>query len=132
MHEARLQQRFSDYRKALASLEKGLAMAEDELHRDGIIQRFEFTYELAWKTMKLWLAGKDVSVGNAKDALRAALENGLIADGNLWSALHRCRNPTSHTYNETTAVEVYGAIRTEALPAFHDFAARMEREGAPD
>ncbi len=130
MSDDRLKQRLSDFKKALASLEQGLAIAEDELHRDGIIQRFEFTYELAWKTMKLWLAGKDVMVGNAKDALKAALENGLITDGNLWSALHRCRNLTSHTYNEATAEEVFNAIRAEALPAFRDFAARMGLEEA--
>ena len=125
MSKERLLQRLSDFESALSALEEGLDIAKDDLHRDGVIQRFEFTYELAWKTMKLWLADKDVFVGNPKDALSAALENGLIADGNLWSDLHRCRNLTSHTYNETTAIEVYNAIRKEALPAFHDFVSRI-------
>ncbi len=131
MTDARLQQRFDDFRSALASLEQGLALAKDELHRDGVIQRFEFTYELAWKTMKLWLAGKDVFVGNPKDALTAALENGLIADGNLWSDLHKCRNLTSHTYDKTTAEQVFETIAHHAMSAFRDFVTRMKKQGVP-
>lgn len=126
MTDERFIQRYDDYKNALKSLEDGLVMAKDELHRDGVIQRFEFTYELAWKTMKLWLADKDVFVGNAKDALQAALQNGLITDGNLWSALHQSRNLTSHTYNKVTAEKVFDAIRRDAMPAFRDFAKRLE------
>lgn len=125
----RFEQRFADYKQALASLEDGLVIARDELHRDGIIQRFEFTYELVWKTIKLWLETKDVFVGNAKDALRAGLENGLITDGNLWSSLHQSRNLTSHTYDVVTAERVYEAIRHQALPAFKDLVQRLEING---
>lgn len=125
MTDERFIQRYDDYKNALKSLEDGLVMAKDELHRDGVIQRFEFTYEMAWKTMKLWLADKDVFVGNAKDALQAALENGLITDGNLWSALHQSRNLTSHTYDKVTAEKVYDSIRRDAMPAFRDFVTRL-------
>lgn len=128
MSDERLQQRFTDFKSALAALEHGLAVAKDDLHRDGVIQRFEFTYELAWKTMKLWLAGKDVLVGNPKDALTAALENGLISDGNLWSDLHKCRNLTSHTYDKVTAEQVFNAIKADALPAFRDFVKRLQEK----
>ena len=116
--KTRYAQRLADFRKALFRLREGLAEARTELNRDGVIQRFEFTYEQAWKTVKLWLAHKNIDVRNAKDALQAGLEQGLITDGNLWSRVHESRNLTSHTYDEATAEKVYGFIRQEGCVAF--------------
>ncbi len=127
MTGSRLQQKFSDFQSALATLEKGLAMAKDELDRDGVIQRFEFTYELAWKTMKIWLADRGVRAGNPRDVFAAALENDLIKNGNLWPELYESRNLTSHTYKESTAIEVFEEIKTKALSAFKEFVEEMKK-----
>ncbi|CAN7147358.1 HI0074 family nucleotidyltransferase substrate-binding subunit [Duganella sp. LjRoot269] len=81
----RLAERVHDFLTAVTRLEEALAQPENSFMRDATIQRFEFTYELAWKALKLWLETKDITVLNAKDTLQAALEQGQLADGNGWS-----------------------------------------------
>jgi nucleotidyltransferase substrate binding protein (TIGR01987 family) len=118
----RLAERISDFLTAVTRLEEALVQPEDSFMRDATIQRFEFTYELAWKALKLWLESKDIIVLNAKDTLQAALEQGLLADGNGWSQLHRMRNLTSHTYDEAQAVQVYRFIKNDGFQLFRALA----------
>lgn len=123
--QERYRQRLGDFGQALKRLEEGLREAHTELTRDGVIQRFEFTYEQAWKTVKLWLAEKDIIARNAKDALSAALEQGLIEDGNLWSRIHESRNLMSHTYNEKDAGRVFAFVRDEGFAAIKELHEKM-------
>jgi nucleotidyltransferase substrate binding protein (TIGR01987 family) len=117
-----------DFRKALTRLRDMLARdMNDEAVRDSVIQRFEFTYEMAWKTAKLWLEAKEVRALNPKDVLTAAVGQELILDGNLWSELHRNRNITSHTYQEETAKAVAGFIRAHAVAAFESLLSELEK-----
>ena len=111
----RFDNRLDEFSRVLARLAEALAQPEDAFMRDAIIQRFEFAFELAWKTMQHWLASKEIDVRNPKDTLRAALEQGLIADGNAWSELLRYRNLTSHTYDEEMAREVVAFVRAHGL-----------------
>ena len=90
---SRLTERTKDFLSALERLKEALARPEDSFLRDASIQRFEFTYELAWEAIKLWLQTKDITVLNAKETLQAALEQGLIADGNGWSELQSHAQP---------------------------------------
>lgn len=115
MDWTRLSQRRKDFDSALAQLQKAADQPLDEFIRDSVIQRFEFTYELAWKMLKLWLESKDIDVRNAKDTLREALQQGQIEDGNRWSELHRMRNLTSHTHDQQLAMQVYDFIVSEGL-----------------
>jgi len=114
----RFSERRADFEKALSRLEEALREPETPLIRDATIQRFEFTYELAWKTMKLWLAEKGILVRNPKDTLQAALEQGLISDGAAWSHLHAARNLTSHTYEEENAIQIYETLKDSGLALF--------------
>jgi nucleotidyltransferase substrate binding protein (TIGR01987 family) len=118
MDRERYEQRKTEYGNALKRLKEALAQPENEYMRDAVIQRFEFTYEMAWKAMKQWLEGKDITTLNAKDTLTEALAQNLISDGNGWSALHRNRNLTSHTYQEDTAKEVYAFVKNEGVRLF--------------
>jgi nucleotidyltransferase substrate binding protein (TIGR01987 family) len=111
----RLVERTSDFLSALSRLKEALARPEDSFLRDASIQRFEFTYELAWKAIKLWLETKDITTLNAKETLQAALQQGLVTDGNGWSELHRMRNLTSHTYDETEAIRVYQFVKKDGV-----------------
>lgn len=80
--------------------------------RDSVIQRFEYTYELAWKTAKRFLAfkaGMDEDV--VAQIFRRCAEIGLIDDTAQWLAFHRARNLTTHTYNTATADAVYREAR---------------------
>ena len=122
----RLAERSRDFLSALARLEEALAQPEDSFLRDASIQRFEFTYELAWKAIKLWLETQDIVVLSAKETLQAALEQGLMVDGNGWSQLHRMRNLTSHTYDEAQALIVYRFVKVDGVRLFSELAARVQ------
>lgn len=121
----RLTERTTDFLSALARLKEALAQPESSFLRDATIQRFEFTYELAWKAIKLWLESKDITALNAKETLQGAVQQGLIQDGNSWSELHRMRNLTSHTYDEAQAIRVYNFVRTEGVTLFDEVAQEM-------
>ena len=121
-----LAERSRDFLAALARLEEALAQPENSFLRDASIQRFEFTYELAWKAIKLWLETKDIVALSAKEMLQAALEQGLLVDGNAWSQLHRMRNLTSHTYDETQALVVYRFVKTDGAQLFSELAAKVQ------
>ena len=117
----------SSLRKAVGSLEKTLEVADDkdfisgltrnqkDAIRAGVIQNFEFTYELCWKFMKRWLQvnlGSTYVEGVARRQLfRLSAENKLIADVDQWMEYHDARNETSHTYDEGTAEDVFAAAR---------------------
>jgi nucleotidyltransferase substrate binding protein (TIGR01987 family) len=83
--------------------------------RAGVIQNFEFTYELGWKFMKRWLAinlGKTAVEGLSRRALyRLAFEYQLINSVDEWMLFHQARNETSHTYDEQTAQEIFGVAK---------------------
>jgi nucleotidyltransferase substrate binding protein (TIGR01987 family) len=106
----------ASFRKALDSLDRGLARAEavpgDEELRDGAIQRFEHSYELAWKSLKRVLEAEaaspdEIDLLSFRDMIRLGAERGLIDDPAEWFAFREERNISSHTYDEAKAVEVY-------------------------
>jgi nucleotidyltransferase substrate binding protein (TIGR01987 family) len=124
--DVRWQQRLQSFGKAFAQLAKAAALAAErdltELEQQGLIQAFEFTHELAWKTLKDFLESKGVTdIYGSKDATRQAFANGLIEDGDTWMAMIESRNQTSHTYNEDLADEITTAILTQYVPEFEKF-----------
>jgi nucleotidyltransferase substrate binding protein (TIGR01987 family) len=104
----------SAFRSALASLRKAVTRsqaepADDEV-RDSIIQRFEYTYELAWKMLKRYLAQEGVSevtTFSQRDLYREAAARGLLEDPVVWFGYQKARTETSHTYNADKAREVH-------------------------
>lgn len=122
MDNERLAERIADYLKALGQLEKAAQQPKDEYLRDSVIQRFEFTHELAWKMLKLRLEGEDIFVKTPRETMQAALQAGLIEDGNAWSDLQKMRNLTSHTYNEDLADDVYTYIIEQGVQLFQQLA----------
>lgn len=108
------------FQRALKSLEAVLALPKDDVVRDATIQRFEYTYELAWKMIKRhleWAEALDADSLTRKDLFREAARIGLIADAEVWFDYHAARNLTSHTYDEAKAEEVYAAARSFAAEA---------------
>ena len=114
------------YNKALKQLEEALKQPYSEFIRDAVIQRFEFTYELAWKSLKLQLATLDLIVRSPKETLKVAYQQGLIVDADSWGELHLKRNLTTHTYDETLAEDVYQFIKNKGLKLFLDLAKKLE------
>lgn len=92
-----------------------VSVPESTLMRDGIIQRFEYTFELSWKTMKRYLEMygiEQVDKLKNRDFFRSCHESGLIRDPQAWFDFLQDRNQTSHTYDQVVAVDVYdSAVR---------------------
>jgi nucleotidyltransferase substrate binding protein (TIGR01987 family) len=122
MDTERLEERIADYLKVLSQLEKAARQPKDEYLRDSVIQRFEFTHELAWKMLKLRLEEEDIFAKTPRETMQASLQAGLIEDGNAWSDLQKMRNLTSHTYNEDLADEVYTYVVEQGVQLFQQLA----------
>jgi len=104
-------QRFENFKKAHAQLNSALSLMHErslsDLEKQGTIQAFEFTYELAWNLLRDYLLWQgETSIAGSRDAIRNAFQAGLISDGHTWMAMLQDRNRTVHTYNEATANEI--------------------------
>lgn len=121
--DMRWQQRFENYQRALKQLHDAWQLAAERplsaLEQQGMIQAFEYTYELAWKTLKdlLNYQGFTELIGS-RDTLREAFRQALLTDGEAWMQMLQDRNRTSHTYNEATAKEILGRIQSSYVPCF--------------
>ncbi|HFE66977.1 MAG TPA: nucleotidyltransferase [Chloroflexi bacterium] len=111
-------QRFNHFKKALIQLQEAVELARERplsrLEQQGLIQSFEYTHELAWKTLKDFLEniGAEKLYGS-RDTTRAAFKAELIEDGEVWMDMIISRNLTSHTYDEETAEKVVSVILDE-------------------
>jgi len=144
--DIRWEQRFSNFVKALNKLtqaveyikqnllkedesvdDNDLGSVLDEIVKEGLIQRFEYTHELAWNVMKDYAVYQgNSSIGGSRDATREAFQLQLISNGDLWMDMIGSRNKTSHTYNEDIANEIYFKIWKAYHPAFIEFQNKME------
>ncbi len=117
------------YINALGQLEQAAEIygkaPQDELYRDGLIQRFEFTVELAWKSIKDYLEdqGTAISIATPRAILKEAFAAGIIQNADAWNQILTARNVTSHVYDEKTADEVAEQICTAFLPFLKDLRA---------
>ncbi|NBX74433.1 MAG: nucleotidyltransferase [Alphaproteobacteria bacterium] len=126
----RLQERRADFRQALQRLREAMAVPEDSIVRDAIIQRFEFTFELAWKMAQAWLALNATADAKYPRAVwQAAFAAGLVTDGDGWSTMLEMRNLTSHTYDEQHATKVVDYLRKKGLELFSELESRMKDSG---
>ena len=132
MNDIRWQQRFANYKKALRQLRSAVELSErrelSQLEKQGVIQTFEFTHELAWNMLKDFLQDQgNQNIKGSKDATREAFKVELIADGESWMAMIQSRNASSHTYNEHTAEELVKAIVERYYPQFEVLEMEMEK-----
>lgn len=99
--------------KAQKAFHLALAENKSDIVRDASIQRFEFCFELAWKTLKRILAFKGIEANSPRDVFREAARVSLVDDPIIWFEFLKKRNNTVHTYNEDIAEEIY-----KSLPQF--------------
>lgn len=92
---------------ALNRLDDALAQPKTEWTRDASIQRFEFSFELAWKAIQRFAKDEGVDAASPRQAFRVALKLGWIEDDDAWLEMLEDRNRTSHTYREETAEQIY-------------------------
>ncbi|WP_215222651.1 nucleotidyltransferase substrate binding protein [Echinicola shivajiensis] len=144
--DVRWEQRFANFNKALLKLEQAVDYIKENYYQDGeydellfekgedivkegLIQRFEYTHELAWNVMKDFLRERgNIEIYGSRDATREAFSTGLITEGKVWMEMIQSRNKTSHTYNEDTAQEIFSKILEEYYPEFLAFKAIMENK----
>lgn len=98
-----------EFEKAVARLEEALLQPKDEFIRDSVIQRFEFSVELAWKTAKKMMG---TATSAPKDVVREMAQNGYVDDVKIWLEAIDMRNLSSHTYKEELAEKVYGFAKS--------------------
>lgn len=135
MEDIRWQQRFSNYQKALMRLSEAVDVLNSQdivnvleltLLKEGLIQRFEYTHELAWKVMKDYLEYQGyVDIRGSRDAIRKSLELNIISD-RRWMSTIEARNLTSHNYDDETAENIYGEIIEVYYPLFVEFENKMK------
>ena len=123
----RWKQRFENYQKAFSQLkefiEKG---ALNKFEVQGLIQCFEYTFELSWKTMKDYLEQEGFDVRSPRATIQTAFQSQLIADGHIWIEMLEKRNLMAHTYNEEFAAEAERLIREKYFQALKELSQKLE------
>lgn len=124
-------QRFNHFDKAFAQLKEAVELSQQrplsKLEQQGLIQAYEYTHELAWKTLKDFLEERGVqNLYVSKDTSRTAFREGLIENGEIWIDMIKSRNLNSHTYDETTADEIASAILETYFAEFEVLRTKME------
>ncbi len=108
---------FGKLKDAAKSLEEGIKQTKNQLDRDGVIQRFEFTFELLWKTLKLLLLDEGIITNSPKEVLKETYRFGLINIESLFLDMLDDRNQTSHIYSEEVSKEIFNRIKKDYLAA---------------
>lgn len=124
-------QRFQNLKRAFEQLSEGIDRYHkeslDKLLQEGIIQRFEYTFELTWKTMKDYLEAERELVKSPRSVIKKAFEYELIEDGTLWMDILDSRNLLSHTYDEKLFKEAFTKIVQDYYPALKRVFEKLER-----
>ena len=121
--DIRWHQRLANHASAFNELDEAVALNNQrplsKLEEQGLIQAFEYTYELAWNSIKdFYQAQGESDIQGSRDAIRMAFRRGLITDGDLWMEMIKSRTLTSHTYNRETARLIVSQILNDYHNAF--------------
>jgi nucleotidyltransferase substrate binding protein (TIGR01987 family) len=110
MSKERFAERKAELQNAVKRLREAVAQPESDLVRDAVIQRFEFTFELIWNSLKLYLERQGLDCGGPRSTLKKAFTEGLINspdEADVWLQVLEDRNLTSHAYDEALATRIY-------------------------
>lgn len=123
-------QRFSNYKKVFDKLERYCSVEHmNEMEEQGLIKAFEYTYELAWKTLQDLLHEKGFEqIVGPKPVIDQSFQNGYIQNGQAWVRMHKSRNLTSHTYDSLTAEEIATEIRQEYVFLLTELKEKLQNE----
>ena len=129
-YEEMLEKRKKVLAKATERLKEALNEKETEIAIDGTLHRFEFTFELAWKTMKDLMEYNGIieTTGSPREVLRTAFQNGLIEDGETWIDMMLDRNKLSHLYDEETSRKIYKDIKEKYIVLIEKLNEELEKQ----
>ena len=124
----RMRERYEDYKKALERLKEAMLEEPTEIIIDGTIQRYEFTFELAWKIMKDYLEynGFIDGLSSPRNIIQLAFQNKIIKNGDIWIQMMLDRNLLSHLYDEEKSREIYNNIKNNYLVQFEQLKQFLE------
>lgn len=130
-HDIRWKQRFTNFEKAFLQLKQAVEKYDDSAEaiiKEGIIQRFEFTHELAWKVMKDFLIYEGYqNITGSRSATRGFFNLDLLEDGQVWMDMIESRNKTVHTYHEDILQEEYQKVVGVYFRCFSAFYLKVSR-----
>jgi len=110
---------FKQFKEANQRLNEAIDIAEEtDIKRDAVIQRFEFTFELLWKTFKRIARFEKLNCFSPKSCFKIAFKLGLIEDEEVFLEIIDARNKTTHIYSEEEARKIYDFIKEKAAEAF--------------
>ena len=126
MDDIRWKQRFNNFIRAFGNLQSAIDLSNDrelsDLEKQGLLQAFEFTHELAWNVLKDYLAEQGfLGIIGSKNVAREAFKQDLIQDGQTWIDMVYSRNQTVHAYHIEIANQVFNDIVDKFFPAFTQF-----------
>lgn len=128
MQDIRWKQRFDNFQRAYNFLKKSVQQGSyDELQAAGLIQSFEFTFELAWKTLKDYQQLMGISLSFPREVIKEAFKNGLIKDGHKWISMLDNRNELTHIYNNEQAKRAIHLIREVYFPDIEQLYQKLEQ-----
>ena len=128
--EIRWTQRFNNFKLAFTQLNDAVMLSKDRelslLEKQGMIQAFEYTHELAWNVMKDFFEHQGATnIRGSRDATREAFQNRLIEDGEAWMKMIVARNLTSDAYDQINAEQVLAEIQNSYHEQFLKFQQTM-------
>ena len=129
MSRERFIERQTDVRESASRLAEAVAQPESDLIRDATIQRLKFTFEVVWKTLKLYLERQGHECGGPRLTLKKAFAENLIPtpeEADVWLQMIEDRNLTSHAYDEALANRIYGRIAHDYAPLLGRMAHKIQ------
>jgi nucleotidyltransferase substrate binding protein (TIGR01987 family) len=132
--DIRWRQRLQNYSRAVSLLASAVGRVDalNDLEKEGAVQRFEYTVELAWKSLKDYLefSGVELPSVTPKSVVKAAFAARVIVDGQLWIDMIDHRNRLSHKYDQALLSQGLGEIRARYLPALEALHLYLQEQAA--
>jgi nucleotidyltransferase substrate binding protein (TIGR01987 family) len=127
--DIRWKQRFQNFKNAYKQLDSAIALPElSELESAGLVQTFEYTFELAWKTLKDFLESEGVVAATPRQVIQEGFKANFIIDGHTWIDALEKRNLLSHSYSKELSKKAVELIKTSYFPIMKDFKETFEKK----
>ncbi|MEZ0322941.1 MAG: nucleotidyltransferase substrate binding protein [Hydrogenothermaceae bacterium] len=125
-------QRFKNFEKALKQLSNGISLYNEreltEIEKQGLIQTFEYSFELAWNLIRDYLIYQGIAdIRGSRDSFKLGFKYSLIDNPDIWFEMIVSRDLTTHTYNEDLAEEILQKIAKEYFPEFVNLKQTFEK-----
>ncbi len=125
-----IQSLFRQFAEAHCRLKEAVNLKQEtDIKRDAVIKRFEFTYELLWKTYKKIARLQKLDYFSPKACFQFAFKSGLIEDEQLFVEIIDARNKTTHVYSEEEAKKIYNFVKEKVISAFDTAKKKLEEAG---